>query len=231
MALYAISDLHLSLGTNKPMDIFSSQWEGHAEKLKRNWLETIKEEDTVIIPGDVSWATYLEDALEDFQFLNMLPGRKIISKGNHDYWWTTIAKMNRFLEENRFLNLFFLHNNYFEYEDWIICGTRGWSYCDKGAGEEDEKIFNREQKRLEFSLEQGEKAGRDRIITVLHYPPFSYNNNDSGFIKIMKDYNVSICVYGHLHGDFSLARQGIINGIEFKFVSSDYLDFKPCRLM
>ena len=231
MALFAISDLHLSLGNDKPMDIFSQNWEGHAEKIRNNWMETVSNKDTVVIPGDISWATYLDHAIEDFKFLNQLPGRKIISKGNHDYWWTTASKMNKFLQENHIENIFFLHNNFYTYNEWAICGTRGWSVHEKAIGEDPKKIFNREYKRLELSLEQARKNGYSRIIAVLHYPPFNYDKLDNGFIDIMKSYDVSMCLYGHLHGEFSCVRQGTIDRIEYIFVSSDYLDFKLQKLM
>lgn len=231
MALFAISDIHLSLGTDKPMDIFKNNWEGYVEKLKNNWVEIIKEEDTVIVPGDISWATYLEETKEDFSFLDSLPGKKIISKGNHDYWWNTVTKMNAFLKENNFNSIYFLHNNFYTCEDWDICGTKGWAYCEKETADENEKIFNREQKRLENSLRQSKNNGNNKIIAVFHYPPFYAAEDRYDFIETMKRYNVSICLYGHIHGDFSQIFEGMIDGIEFKFVSADYLDFKPKRIM
>ncbi len=231
MALYAISDLHLSLGTDKPMDIFSSLWEDHAEKLRQNWTQTVTDEDTVVIPGDISWATYLEDAKKDFSFLDSLPGRKIISKGNHDYWWTTAAKLKKFIEANNFRNIFFLHNNYYSYEQCSICGTRGWSSGEGSTAEENKKIFARERQRLELSLQQGTASGKINPIAVLHYPPFNSDNDGCGFIDILKKYKVSICLYGHLHGDFDLARQGMIEGIDFRLVSSDYLNFSPLKIL
>lgn len=231
MALFAISDLHLSLGTDKPMDIFSNTWKGYIEKLKKNWIETVEENDEVIIPGDISWATYLDDARNDFDFLESLPGKKIISKGNHDYWWTTAAKMKKFLIENGYKSIFFLHNNFYYYNEWAICGTRGWSSNEKGVEADHEKIFLREQNRLELSLQQAVKNGAQKIIATMHYPPFYCEPVESGFINIMKKYSVSICVYGHLHGDFSFARQGMIDEIEFKFVSADYLDFMPLKII
>ncbi|MGE5328201.1 MAG: metallophosphoesterase [Deltaproteobacteria bacterium] len=229
MALFAISDMHLSIGNDKPMDIFSDKWQGHTEKLKENWLKTVTEADTVIIPGDVCWATYINDAFEDFKYIASLPGKKIISKGNHDYWWETMSKMNRFLTENSLENIFFLHNNFFEYEDWVICGTRGWPSVEETKGECDKKMFARELSRLENSLNSAINTGKEKIITALHFPPFYSSEN--GFIEVMKKYRVSICLYGHLHGDFSSARQGLIEGIDFKFVSADYLNFMPERIL
>lgn len=229
MALYAISDMHLSLGNDKPMDIFSDKWEGHIQKIKNNWLNTITDKDTVLIPGDVCWATYINDAYEDFRYIDSLPGRKIISKGNHDYWWETMSKMNKFLKDNSFNNIFFLHNNYFEYEDWAVCGTRGWPNSDELQTENERKMFAREMSRLELSLKAAVSAGKEKIIAVLHFPPF--DSGENGFIEVMKRYGVSICLYGHLHADFSAARQGLIEGIDFRFVSADYLDFKPERIL
>ncbi|MGE5472645.1 MAG: metallophosphoesterase [Ignavibacteriales bacterium] len=229
MALFAISDMHLSLGNDKPMDIFSDKWEGHAQKIQENWAKTVTEADTVLIPGDVCWATYINDAFEDFKFIDSLPGRKIILKGNHDYWWETASKMNKFLSKNSFNNIFFLHNNFFEYGDWAICGTRGWPSGEETQGESDKKMFLREVSRLEFSIKSATDAGKKDIIAALHFPPFSCG--EKGFIEVMKKYAVKICVYGHLHGDFSAARQGIIEGIDFRFASADYLDFMPKRIL
>lgn len=231
MALYAISDIHLSLGTDKPMDIFSNQWEGYVLKLKKNWIDTIRDDDIVLIPGDVSWATYIEDAYKDFDFINSLPGKKIISKGNHDYWWTTLSKMEKCLEYNGYASIKFLHNNCYTFNDWVICGTRGWQSCEKFNSSEDEKIFKREIKRLELSLECGIASGVPKTVAVLHYPPFNYKGEETEFIEIMKKYNVGICIYGHLHADFSMVKTGVIDGIDYKFVSSDYLNFKPMRIL
>jgi len=229
MALYAISDIHLSLGNDKPMDIFSDKWEGHTQKLKDNWLNTVNDSDTVLIPGDVCWSTYIDDAYEDFNYIDSLPGRKIISKGNHDYWWETISRMNKFVKNNAFNSIFFLHNNFLGYEDWAICGTRGWPSDDEMQGENGRKMFAREINRLEISLKAAVDAGKKKIIVALHFPPF-YSGENS-FIEVMKRYGVSICLYGHLHADFSAARQGIIEGIDFRFVSADYLNFMPERII
>jgi len=229
MALFAISDMHLSLGNDKPMNIFSENWEGHAQKLKDNWQSTITDADTVIIPGDVCWSTYIDDAYEDFKYIDSLPGKKIISKGNHDYWWETMSKMKKFLQEKSFSSIFFLHNNFFEYEDWAICGTRGWPTGDETQDESGKKMFAREINRLDISIKAAIDAGKGKIITVLHFPPFYTGEN--GFIEVMKKYGVRICLYGHLHGDFSAARQGMIEGIDFRFVSADYLNFMPERIL
>lgn len=228
MSIYVIGDLHLSFSVNKPMDIFGNNWENHAEKIKNNWINKVKPEDTVILPGDFSWATYLEESKEDFEFLNSLPGKKIISKGNHDYWWTTVTKMKKFLKENNFENIDFLYNNSFLVENKIIAGTRGWVTNFKAS--ENAKILKREVDRLKLSIEDGvKKYGEDKeIIVFIHYPPFYKESvlKEFDFIKTMKNYNVKKCIYGHLHADsHKEAVEGIIDGIEYKLASSDYLDF------
>lgn len=230
MAIYAISDLHLSFGKNKPMDIFGDKWENHFKKIQENWIENVKENDIVLMPGDFSWAMYLEDTYEDFKYLNNLPGTKILLKGNHDYWWTTVKKMNEYLEQNNFRNIMFLYNNSYYYEDKIIVGTRGWSEQEEKA----EKIMKRENNRLELSIKDGiNKYGDDKeIIVCMHYPPFnSYEELDKNFISTMNKYNVTKCIYGHVHGEsINEAIEGNVKGIEFKLVSCDKLDFKLYKI-
>lgn len=227
MSIYAISDLHLSFGDNKPMDIFGENWENHAEKLKENWIKKIKDDDLVLLPGDFSWAMYLQDTYKDFEYLNALPGKKLLLKGNHDYWWTTLKKMKNYLEKNKFENIDFIYNNSHIYGDKIIVGTRGWQ--DEN-NKEDKKIVKRENIRLELSIQDGiKKYGQEKeIIVCMHYPPFNkYEEKDMSFIQTMKKYNVTTCVYGHLHGEnaHKEAKQGIIEGIDFKLVSCDYTNF------
>ncbi len=154
MAIYTIGDLHLSFHENKPMSIFGENWEGHEEKIKKDWTKKVQENDLVVIPGDFSWSTYLKDTVQDFDYLNKLPGKKLLLKGNHDYWWTTVTSMKNFLQENHFENIDFLYNNSYEYENYIICGTRGWSSTEDG---EDRKLLKREAIRLELSLQDGIK--------------------------------------------------------------------------
>lgn len=228
MSLYTIADLHLSFGTDKPMDIFG--WGNHYEKIKNNWLQTVKENDTVIIPGDFSWSMSLEDTYNDFEFLNSLPGTKIISKGNHDYWWNTITKMNKYLRENGFDTINFLQNNSYLVEDKIIVATRGWATNNYNT-ETNYKILKRENDRLKLSIQDGiKKFGEDKeIIAFLHYPPFFKENVSSeiDFINTLEEFNVKRCYYGHLHGEsHKEAFEGIKNGIEFILVSSDYLRFE-----
>jgi len=230
MAIYAISDLHLALSIDKPMDVFGERWRGYMERLKTEWEQTVAAEDHVVIPGDVSWATYVEQALDDFRFINELPGKKIILKGNHDYWWTTISKLKKFLAGNGFDSIDFLHNDSCVIGDVSVCGTRGWK-CpgDEDFSEEDAKIYRRELERLGLSLKKAAHAGEVRfIVAALHYPPFNAKREPSGFVEIMRRYGVKLCIYGHLHsGCVNGAVEGEHYGMDFKLVSADYLGFRP----
>ena len=236
MSIYAIGDLHLSLNREKPMDIFGGNWKNHEQKIKENWKNTVQDNDLVILPGDFSWEMHLKDMYNDFAYLNELPEKKLLLKGNHDYWWTTLAKMREFLQENKFENIDFLYNNSYLFEDKIIAGTRGWALNDT---ENSDKMNHREEERLKLSLQSGvDNFGDKEIICIMHYPPIiEENKNDannqsknlkvSNYVQIMKEYNVKTCLYGHLHGEsHKEAFEGIIEGINFKLVSSDYLDFK-----
>ena len=236
MSIYAIGDLHLSLNKEKPMDIFGGNWKNHEQKIKENWKNTVQDNDLVILPGDFSWEMHLKDMYNDFAYLNQLPGKKLLLKGNHDYWWTTLAKMREFLQENKFENIDFVYNNSYLFEDKIIAGTRGWALNDT---ENSDKMNHREEERLKLSLQSGvDNFGDKEIICIMHYPPIiEENKNDannqsknlkiSNYVQIMKEYNVKTCLYGHLHGEsHKEAFEGIIEGINFKLVSSDYLDFK-----
>lgn len=228
MAIYGIADLHPSFAQPKPMDIFGDNWTNHEEKIKNNWLKKVKPDDTVILPGDFSWATYLEDTLQDFSYLNSLPGKKILLKGNHDYWWTTIKNMKNFLQENHFENIDFLYNNSYLIENKIIVGTRGWNLLEDNDG----KMLNRETIRLELSIQEGiKKYGENKeIIAFMHYPPvtatYLYQKNNMEFLELMKKYHIQKCYYGHLHGaSHKDAVEGIVEGVELKLISADYLDF------
>ena len=232
MSIYAIGDLHLSFSTDKPMDVFGKEWNNYEEKLIEKWNLMIKEDDLVILPGDFSWAMYLEETEKDFEYLSKLPGKKIIVKGNHDYWWTTIKKMNSFLEEKNLNNIDFIFNNAKRYKNYIIVGTRGWYF---GEDEECEKMLNREILRLENSIKCGLNLMGDdnlEIICAMHYPPITKNmiesNKKSPYLELMKKYNIERCIYGHLHGQaHSEAVEGIVDGVKLKLVSSDYLKFEP----
>ncbi len=227
MAIYALADLHLSFGTDKPMDVFGDAWGDYTEKIKANWQSIVKADDLVIIPGDVSWATYIENAYEDFKFINGLNGKKVIVKGNHDYWWTTLSKMNKFLTENCFDTITILNNTAIGFEDTAICGTRGWWYKDVQS-KEDERILDREKKRLILGLEEAVKLKKDRIVAALHYPPIDASSTKCDFFEILKAYNVETCVYGHLHSyAHKSAVLGEVAGIKLQLVSGDFVEFKP----
>lgn len=230
MAIFAIGDLHLSFHENKPMSIFGENWEGYENKIKKDWTEKVKQEDLVLLPGDFSWSMYLKDTVEDFSYLNQLPGKKLLLKGNHDYWWTTLTSMRRFLIENHFENIDFLYNNSYEREGYIIVGTRGWTQSEE---EEDKRLVQREAIRLELSIQDGiKKYGENKpMIVCMHYPPLTNFNllksYPSEFLKIMKKYRIEKCIYGHLHSSsIKDAIEGKIEEIEFKLVSADGLGFK-----
>lgn len=224
MALYAIGDLHLCLGAQKPMDVFGGAWVGYMDKLKEGF-SSVTEEDTTILLGDLSWALGLQEAKKDFAWINQIPGRKIILKGNHDYWWSTAAKFYKFCGENGFSDQFILNNNHYEYGDWAICGTRGWFFEEERSNLQDEKVFKRELIRLETSLRS---AGDKNKMVFLHYPP-RYKGYECGeILDLLKQYGVRRCFYGHLHGaSHGLALEGQWDGIEYKLVSADRLGFNP----
>ena len=228
MSIYAIGDLHLSFNTNKPMNIFGENWNNYEEKIKKDWQEKVTDNDLVILLGDFSWSMKLEDTYKDFEYINNLPGKKILLKGNHDYWWNTVIKMNKYLKENDFKDIEFLYNNSFIFDNYIICGTRGWNILDNN---EDKKVYERELQRLELSLNDGvKKYGEDKeIIVCMHYPPITKDNND--IIKLLKKYNVKKCIYGHLHGiAHKEAVEGNVLGIELKLVSADYINFELYKI-
>ena len=229
MAIYIIGDLHLSFGESKPMDIFGENWTNHEEKIKQDWLSKVKEEDTVVHLGDFSWAMHLKDTVKDFKFLDSLPGKKILLKGNHEYWWTTVTNMNNFLEEHNLKNIYFLQNNSFEIEDKVICGTRGWTLLNEDT-ENSKKMLAREAQRLELSIQDGVGKNKE-IIVFMHYPPIVKQNIDTEFMKILKKYDIKKCYYAHLHSkSIEDAVEGVIQGIEFKLVSADALDFKLLKI-
>ena len=228
MALYAIGDLHLSLGTDKPMDIFGGAWVGYMEKL-REGMSVIKEEDTMVLLGDLSWALGLDSAKEDFAWINQIPGRKIILKGNHDYWWSTAAKFYKFCQEQGFSNQFILNNNHYEYDGFAICGTRGWFFEEERSSDHDGKVFRRELMRLEASLKS---AGDLPKIVFLHYPPRYRGYECTEILDLLKKYEVRQCFYGHLHGaSHGLAIEGLWDGVEFRLVSADRLNFRPFKVI
>ncbi len=228
MALYAIGDLHLCLGADKPMDIFGGAWVGYMDKL-RDGLSVIGPDDTTVLLGDLSWALDLNHAREDFAFINRIPGRKIILKGNHDYWWSTVAKFNKFCGVNGFENLFILNNNCFEYEGTAICGTRGWFYEEERSGDHDEKVFKRELIRLETSLKA---AGELPKMVFLHYPPKYKGYECPEILALLDKYQVRRCFYGHLHGaSHGLAMEGVWDAVDYKLVAADKIGFTPWQVL
>ena len=228
MALYAIGDLHLCLGASKPMDVFGGAWVGYMDKLQQG-LSVITEEDTTVLLGDLSWALDLDGARADFSWIDQIPGRKIILKGNHDYWWSTAAKFYKFCQENSYSNQFILNNNHYEYNGLAICGTRGWFFEEDRSGEHDEKVFKRELLRLESSLIS---AGELPKIVFLHYPPLYRGYECSEILNLLEKYQVRSCFYGHLHGpSHGLAMEGMWNGIDFRLVAADYINFQPYKVL
>ena len=224
MALYAIGDLHLCLGAPKPMDVFGGAWVGYMDKL-REGMSIVKPEDTTVLVGDLSWAMNLNQAAKDFAWINQIPGRKIIVKGNHDYWWSTASKFYKFCQENQFENQLILNNNCYEYGEYALCGTRGWFFEEDRSGEHDQKVFIRELIRLETSLKA---AGNKQKIVFLHYPPKYKGYECREILDLLKQYEVRRCFYGHLHGaSHKLAMEGLWDGIDFRLVSSDRINFRP----
>lgn len=215
MALYAIGDLHLSFGADKPMDVFGGRWDGYVEKLRAG-LSCITEEDTTVLLGDLSWAMSMEAAQSDFAFISAIPGRKIILKGNHDYWWTTAAKFHRFCAEQGFSQMEVLHNNCLLYGDVALCGTRGWFYEEEKHGTHDEKVFLRELSRLETSLRA---AGEREKLCFLHYPPKYQGYACEPILQLLQKYGVHDCYYGHLHAEsLRLAFLGRSHDVDFHLV-------------
>ncbi len=222
MAIYSISDLHLGLDCDKPMDIFGPRWVNYLEILKTNWENLIKPEDVVLLPGDTSWALYMNEAEKDFAFIEALPGTKIISKGNHDYWWETINKLNGYMDKLGFSSIRFLHNSVYCHDGIAICAAKG--YPDNGKTAEDKKLYQREVSRLKLSLDMAQKTDAKVIYVMLHYPPAP----ESDFVRLMEEYKVSVCLYGHLHGrHHETAFEGMRGGVSYHLVSADYLQFKP----
>lgn len=228
MALYAIGDLHLCLGAQKPMDIFGGAWIGYMDKLQEG-MSVVRQEDTIVLLGDLSWSLDLSNAKSDFAWINQIPGRKIILKGNHDYWWSTAAKFYSFCNANGFSDQLILNNNHYEYDNWAICGTRGWFFEEERSGAHDEKIFKRELIRLEASLKS---AGNLRKLVFLHYPPRYKGYTCHEIVELLERYHVERCYYGHLHGaSHKLAVEGLWNGIEYRLVSADRLNFCPLTVI
>lgn len=227
MALYAIADLHLSLGEEKPMDIFRG-WTNYIDRLTRNWTALVQPADTVVVAGDVSWAMSLDGARTDFTFLDRLPGRKLLLKGNHDYWWNTRRKMDAFLEEQGFDSIRILHNSAERYGPWALCGSRGWFF--DAEADADKKVLLREVGRLQASIDAGRALGGEPLA-FLHYPPVTAAARCDEMMDALHRNGITRCWYGHLHGpSIRRAVQGVVEGIEFRLVSCDAVDFTPVRI-
>lgn len=237
MSIFSMADLHLSTVSSKPMDVFGNRWSMYMEKIRKNWTAVVGKDDTVVIPGDISWAMKLEEALEDFKFIDGLPGKKIIGKGNHDLWWSTVTKMQDFFDENEITTIRFLHNNAYIVEDYVICGTRGWFADEKNDTSKNnadfEKISKREAARLEASLKYGiglkETTGNKnlKILVYMHFPPAFGDFVCDPLIDVMKKYGVVHCYYGHIHGVYKIPRTAEIRGLPLSIISADYLNFIP----
>lgn len=227
MSIYAIADLHLSLsvGESKTMEVFGG-WENYVEKIEKNWVRTVSRTDTVVVAGDLSWAMKLEEAYRDFLFLENLPGRKILIKGNHDYWWSSKSKINQYLKEKDFLSISIIYNSAETAENYAICGTRGWFLESKER--EDAKILNREIGRLKRSIEIGKQTGLEPVV-FLHYPPVYDNFECEEILNVLLENKIKRCYYGHLHGRVSgkKAKVGEYRGIDFRLISSDQINFTP----
>ena len=240
MNIYTIGDLHLSLASNKPMEIFGEHWANHHQKIEQAWQDTVKSEDIVVIPGDISWAIDFKEVIPDLQFLHALPGRKILLKGNHEYWWGTGRKLEELKDAHQLTSISFLHNSYIYIEEKrvSICGTRGWKCPERenpqGFSKQDAKLYRRELLRLEMSL-QSASSNAGTVIAFLHYPPFNFHHESSGFTELLEQYGVERCYYGHLHGP---SHRWALNGrltegsiTDYRLVSADYLDFRPALIL
>ena len=231
MALYVLADLHLSCGVDKPMDIFGGAWRGYMDKLRAG-LSVLQDGDTLVMPGDFSWGISLSEALEDFRFLAAFPGRKLLVKGNHDLWWDTRAKMERFLTASGVGGIEFLHNNCFFYDapdgPVALCGTRGWFYEEDHGTDHDDKMRAREVCRLKASLNAAKTAAHVRIYCFVHYPPVYGSYVCDGIVQALEEGGVHTCFYGHLHGEScKSAFCGVKNGVNYRLVSCDSVGFQP----
>ena len=233
MALYVLADLHLSQTADKPMDVFGAKWENHTEKILNNWQSTVLPEDTVVIPGDVSWGMNFCSSAEDLRFVHALNGKKIIAKGNHDFWWQTMRKLTAFTEKNGLDTVSFLHNNAYYEQGFIICGTRGWALSETPSTA-DKQIITREAGRLRLSLECGEKLKEEHpeaeTLVFLHYPPAYGELVCAPIAAVLEEYGVKRCYYGHLHNIKAESLASRIGGARLYCVSADVINFKPMRI-
>lgn len=224
MSIFALGDTHLSFSSDKPMNVFYG-WQDYEKRLKKNWKKLVTDNDTVVVAGDISWAMSLEQAREDLSFLDSLPGRKLLMKGNHDYWWATKTKAERFFKENGFDSLKILHNNAYRIGNFAVCGSRGWFF--DATAENDKKVILREAKRLQMSIDEAKKLGGE-IIVFLHYPPLMTTGVCEEIIEVLKQNGIRRCYYAHLHGASCLnAITGIVEGVKYSLISADHLEFCP----
>lgn len=244
MSLYVLSDTHLSTGDDKPMDVFGARWTGYTEKLRSRWNKLITDDDTVVIAGDISWAMSPEGAVGDLRFIDNLKGQKIIGRGNHDYWWSSMKKLGELCEKERLTSLRFLYNNAYETDDFIICGSRGW-YIDESNRKmpqdaDYQKIVAREAIRLELSLNEAKKlqeksaalSGRKKeILVFLHFPPSFRGYECPEIIAVMKKFGITRCFFGHIHGVYDVPRTTVSDGISYTLTSADFLDFYPLPIL
>ena len=225
MSLFALGDLHLSLGEDKPMDVFAG-WNDYVQRLEENWKRLVTDEDTVVLAGDISWGMKLEETLTDFRFIDSLPGKKLLLKGNHDYWWSTKRKMDAYLQKNGLASIQILFNNAYRVGEYAVCGTRGWFL--ENDTPEDVKVLNREVGRLKLSLEEALKLQGEPVV-FLHYPPYYRGVECPEIMDVLLEYGIKKCYYGHIHGkkNFRLAFEGVYKGVDFRLISCDKVGFMP----
>ncbi len=225
MSLFALGDLHLSLGEDKPMDVFAG-WNDYVQRLEENWKRLVTDEDTVVLAGDISWGMKLEETLTDFRFIDSLPGKKLLLKENHDYWWSTKRKMDAYLQENGLASIQILFNNAYRVGEYAVCGTRGWFL--ENDTPEDVKVLNREVGRLKLSLEEALKLQGEPVV-FLHYPPYYRGVECPEIMDVLLEYGIKKCYYGHIHGkkNFRLAFEGVYKGVDFRLISCDKVGFMP----
>lgn len=231
MKIFAISDLHLSINNSKPMDIFGPVWEGYLDKIFSQWKEMVGQDDIVLLAGDLSWAMHLEEVVADLNLLKDLPGKKVLIKGNHDYWWKSISALRAILPPN----FYAIQNDAIRFDNVVIAGTRGWKGVEKGIvlSPEDQKIFDREVLRLDMTLSSAAKLRQegDKLICMMHYPPVGFNKDDSPFSNLMEKYNVDVVVYGHLHGYKNVSTFFVKNEIPYFLTSCDMVDNNIIEIM
>lgn len=235
MSIYAIGDLHLSFSTDKPMDVFGDGWANYVERIEYYWKQTVTDEDTVLVAGDISWGINSDSAIEDLKFVNSLPGRKIICKGNHDYWWDTMSKLNKMKKDYNLDSLDFLFNNAYDLGEAYVCGTRGWMDPESGTADaNDEKVYKRELGRLDLSLQSLKKIKTTDapVIAMFHYPTINFGGSESVFHQKITEEGVEHCIFGHLHS-YSCYKLKIPSELKVNthLVSADFLEFKPLKIV